>query len=95
MDSASNGRMSRRRPQEERLRKVPVSVTMDRELYDFIETLIANRSFKDRTHVVNAAVDYLRWTLQNNPMAFFGRRGIQQSPQQPQQGQGRDPHYPR
>ena len=66
--------VSRRRFEQDRAKRVPVSVTLDKELYDFIEGLIDRRQFKDRTHAVNAALDYLRWTLQNNPLAYFGPR---------------------
>ena len=79
--------VSRRRFEHDRAKRVPVSVTLDKELYDFIEDLIDRRQFKDRTHAVNAALDYLRWTLQNNPLAYFGpRKPVQDiSPKPPPQ----------
>ena len=51
-------------------RKVPVSVTLDRPIYDLIDEMISRRIFKDRSHAVNAALDFLAWTLKNNPSAF-------------------------
>ena len=67
-------------------RKVPVSVTLDRPIYDLIDDMISRRIFKDRSHAVNAALDFLAWTLKNNPSYFYGERSVQPSPQvrQPQ-----------
>ncbi len=87
--------MVRRRPTEERVKRVPISITLDRELYDFIEAMIDRKTFKDRSHLVNAAIDYLKWTLENRPMEFFGPRNSQQKPQVPQQPTQRDPRLPR
>ena len=87
--------MARRKPSEDRVRRVPVSVTLDRELYEFLENMIDRRMFKDRSHVINAALDYLKWTIENKPMDYFGPRksnSIQPTPPQPQ---NRDPRYPR
>ena len=68
-------------------RKVPVSVTLDRPIYDLIDEMINRRVFKDRSHAVNAALDFLAWTLKNNPSQFYGERLVQQTqqvhPQQP------------
>tara|TARA_B100001996_G_C18393884_1_gene490276 strand:+ start:524 stop:676 length:153 start_codon:yes stop_codon:yes gene_type:complete len=47
---------------------------MEKELYDMVDDLIDRKVFKDRTHALNAAVDFLKWTLQNNPMLFYGPR---------------------
>ena len=90
--------MSRRRPQEERLKKVPISVTIDRELYDFIEALIDHRTFKDRSHAINRAVHYLKWTIENEPMKLFGPPQSRIAPQKRppvQQRPHRDPPPPR
>jgi uncharacterized protein YybS (DUF2232 family) len=76
-------------------RKVPVSVTLDRQIYDLIDDMIARRVFKDRSHAVNAALDFLAWTLKNNPSQFYGDRSVQQSPPTRQQQPGTNPRYPR
>ncbi len=76
-------------------RKVPVSVTLDRQIYDLIDDMIARRVFKDRSHAVNAALDYLAWTLKNNPSQFYGDRSVQQFPPTRQQQPGTNPRYPR
>ena len=87
--------MARRKPSEDRVRRVPISITLDRELYEFLENMIDRRMFKDRSHVVNAALDYLRWTIENRPMEYFGPRKANNSPPSPPQGGNRDPRYPR
>lgn len=87
--------MSRRRPQEERLRKVPISVTLDRGLYDFVEDLIDRRIAKDRSHAINMALDFLKWKLDTNPTEVFGQRPApQRQPPVPQRPR-RDPRLPR
>ena len=78
--------MSRRQVERDLTRKVPVSVTLDRPIYELIDDMINRRIFKDRSHAVNAALDFLAWTLKNNPSQFYGERSVQQSPQvRPQQ----------
>jgi hypothetical protein len=64
----------RRQQAQRRVKSIPATVTIDRELMDFIDVLLERRAFKSRSHVVNAAVDYLKWTLENEPNRFFGRR---------------------
>jgi hypothetical protein len=76
-------------------RKVPVSVTLDRPIYDLIDDLIGRRVFKDRSHAVNAALDFLAWTLKNNPSLFYGERSVQPSPPTHQQPPGTNPRSPR
>lgn len=76
-------------------RKVPVSVTLDRPIYDLIDDMISRRIFKDRSHAVNAALDFLAWTLKNNPSQFYGERSVQQSPQVHQQQPGTNQRYSR
>ncbi len=87
--------MARRKPSEDRVRRVPVSVTLDRELYEFLENMIDRRMFKDRSHVINAALDYLKWTIENKPMDYFGPRKANNMPPTPPPAQGRDPRSPR
>jgi hypothetical protein len=87
--------MVRRRPTEERVRRVPISITIDRELYEFIESMIDRKMFKDRSHLVNAALDYLKWTLEHRPMDFYGPRTVKQTPPTPQPPTKKDPRLPR
>ena len=87
--------MARRKPSEDRVRRVPISITLDRELYEFLENMIDRRMFKDRSHVVNDALDYLKWTIENRPMEYFGPRKANNSPPNPPQGANRDSRYPR
>ena len=87
--------MTRRQVERDLTHKVPVSVTLDRQIYDLIDDMIARRVFKDRSHAVNAALDYLAWTLKNNPSQFYGDRSAQQSPPTRQQQPGINPRYPR
>ncbi len=87
--------MTRRQVERDLSRKVPVSVTLDRPIYDLIDDMISRRVFKDRSHAVNAALDFLAWTLKNNPSQFYGDRSVQQSPPTRQQQPGKDPRYPR
>ena len=69
--------VTRRQTERDYSRRIPVSFTMDKELYDMVDDLIDRKVFKDRTHAINAAVDFLKWTLQNNPMLFYGPRSKQ------------------
>lgn len=70
------GMTDRRQQAQRRVKSVPVTVTIDRELMDFIDVLLQRRAFKSRSHVVNAALDYLKWTLENDPNRFFGRQVV-------------------
>jgi hypothetical protein len=76
----------RRQQTQRRVKSVPATVTIDRELMDFIDVLLQRRAFKSRSHVVNAALDYLKWTLENEPNRFFGQRvaPVKSSPIPPQ-----------
>ena len=87
--------MSRRQVERDMSRKVPVSVTLDRPIYDLIDDMISRRIFKDPSHAVNAALHFLAWTLNNNPSLFYGERSAPQSPQVRQQQPGTNPRYPR
>ena len=69
--------LSRRQAEHDYSRRIPVSFTVEKELYDMVEDLIDRKVFKDRTHALNAAVDFLKWTLKNNPMMFYGPRNQQ------------------
>ena len=68
------GMPDRREQAQRRVKSGPATVTIDRELMDFIDVLLQRRAFKSRSHVVNAALDYLKWTLENDPNRFFGQR---------------------
>ena len=76
-------------------KRVPVTVTLERELYDAIDDLVARRVFRDRSHAVNSGVARLLALLRENPAAFFGIPPSPPPQQPPQRGQGRDPRYPR
>lgn len=79
--------MTRRQMERDLSKKIPVSFTMDKELHDFVEGLIDRRIFKDRTHAINSALDFLKWTLKNEPLKFYGPRSLPQNPQEPQRPQ--------
>ena len=87
--------MTRRQVERDMTRKVPVSVTLDRPIYDVIDEMISRRIFKDRSHAVNAALDFLAWTLKNNPSAFYGERIVPQTPPVHQQQHGTNQRFPR
>ena len=87
--------MSRRQVERDLSRKVPVSVTLDRPIYDLIDEMINRRVFKDRSHAVNAALDFLAWTLKNNPSQFYGERSAQPSQPTRQPQSGTNQRYPR
>ncbi len=69
--------VTRRQTERDYSRRIPVSFTMEKELYDMVDELIDRKTFKDRSHAINAAVDFLRWTLKNDPMKFYGPRNKQ------------------
>ena len=69
--------VSRRQAERDYSRRIPVSFTMEKELYDMVDDLIDRKVFKDRSHALNASLDFLKWTLQNNPMLFYGPRNKQ------------------
>lgn len=48
--------MSRRRHEQDQSKKVPISVTIDKELFDFIELGIRNRWWQSRSHAINMMV---------------------------------------
>ena len=90
----SRGSSVTRKGRERNLgKRVPVTVTMEREFYDAIEDLVARRVFRDRSHAVNSGLAHLLRLLRENPAAFFGVPPQQQTQQQPQQGQGKDPRF--
>ena len=59
-----------------------------------IEDMVDRKIFKDRTHAINASLDYLRWTLKNDPMKFYGPRSPPQNPQPTQQPENDNQYYP-
>ena len=72
--------MTRRQVERNLSKKIPVSFTMEKELYDFVDDLIERRVFKDRSHAINSALDFLRWTLKTKPMTFYGPRNQPKTP---------------
>ena len=51
----------------EREPKVPVNVTIDKQLFDFIEYGIQNRIFQSRSHAINWALQILQQYLSSLP----------------------------
>jgi len=97
--------MSTRRQGQNRVKSVPVSATLNRELHDFIEELIDRRMVANRSHALNLGLECLQWMLANNPAWFLGdrtdprakpasRTAQQPQPQHPPQPDT-DPYYPR
>ena len=66
--------MTRRQTERDYSRRIPVSFTMEKDLYDMVDDLIDRKVFKDRSHALNAALDFLRWTLATEPMRFYAPR---------------------
>ena len=99
--------MSTRRQGQNRVKSVPVSATLNRELHDFIEDLIDRRMVANRSHALNLGLECLQWMLANNPTWFLGDRTapnprtkpasrIAQPPQPQHLPQpDTDPYYPR
>ena len=83
-----------RRASHNRVKSRPVTITLENELSDMIDDLIERRIFNNRSHAVNAAVDYLRWTLQNRPQLFYAERKPPPTPQEPQTQPETNPYYP-
>ena len=87
--------VSRRRVAEQRAKAIPVSVTLEKELYDFVETRIDTRQANNRSHAVNQALGFLKWILETNPSLYYGEHTAP-SPQQGNQPQhGTNQNYPR
>ena len=66
--------MTRRQAERDYSRRIPVSFTMEKDLYDMVDDMIDRKLFKDRSHAINAALDFLRWTIANEPMRFYAPR---------------------
>ena len=87
--------MSTRKQAQNRVKSHPVTVTLDKELLEWLEFQIQNRVFANRSHAVNQAIGFLQWALKTNPKLFYGER-IAQPPQPsrlPQPDKG--PNFPR
>ena len=67
-----------------RVRKIPVSVTLSPEDYEFIEMLISTRRYTTRVQVIERALQLLRQDFERY-QAFLAQQGNQQSPPQGQQ----------
>ena len=92
--------MSTRRQGQRRVNSTPITATINRELLESLEDLVASRRFSSRSDAINKAVGFLLWTLENEPERFYGSRVMpvnnSQQPQQPSQPQpDTDPYYPR
>jgi hypothetical protein len=80
--------MSSRKQAQNRVKALPVTVTIDRELLEWIETRVSSRIASSRSHAVNQALGFMKWALENNPELFYGPiRSNSQLPQQPRQPQ--------
>jgi len=87
--------MSSRKQAQNRVKSLPVTVTLDKELLEWLEFQIEGRVFANRSHAVNQAIGFLKWALQTNPKLFYGERIVQ--PPQPghQQQPDKGPNFPR
>ena len=83
-----------RRATHNRVKSKPVTITLENELSDMIDDLIQRRIFNNRSHAINAAVDYLRWTLQNHPHLFYAERSPPPTEQEPQPQPDTSQYYP-
>ena len=70
--------MSSRRQAQNRVKSTPVTVTIDKQLLDWLEYHLEIRTFANRSHAVNQAIGFLKWTLETNPQAFYGERPVRQ-----------------
>lgn len=88
-----------RREAQNRVKSLPVTVTVDRELLDWLETMVGNRVFANRSHAINRSIGFLKWSLENHPELFYGRPVNKPSSQQTQpvrqQQNDIDQRYPR
>ena len=66
-----------------RVRKIPVSVTLTPEDYDFIEMLINSRRYSTRVQVIERALQLLRLEFEQY-QAYLAQQGNQQHRQQGQ-----------
>lgn len=87
-----------RRQAQNRVKSLPVTVTIDRDLLDWLEQQVDSRMFANRSHAVNRAVGFLQWALKHHPEIFYGSSQPVSSPRpqpthQPQPGT--DPRFPR
>ena len=70
--------MSSRRQAQNRVKSSPVTVTIEKQLLDWLEYHLEVRTFANRSHAVNQAIGFLKWTLETNPQAFYGERPARQ-----------------
>jgi Arc/MetJ-type ribon-helix-helix transcriptional regulator len=64
-----------------RARKIPVSITLSPDDYDFIEMLINSRRYANRTHVIERAIVLLRQEFERH-QAYLAQQGNAQFPPQ-------------
>jgi len=87
-----------RRQAQNRVKSLPVTVTIDRDLLDWLEQQVDSRMFANRSHAVNRAVGFLQWALKHHPEIFYGSNqpgGSPRSPPTRPQQPGTDPRFPR
>lgn len=87
--------MSSRRQAQNRVKSSPVTVTIDKDLLDWIEYHLEARTFANRSHAVNQAIGFLKWTLETNPQAFYGERPVRQPRPTHQLQPDKGPNFPR
>lgn len=79
-----------------RARKIPVSVTLSPDDYDFLEMLVNTRRVATRTHAIERAIQLLREEFQMMQALMAQQRGMNgvqpQQPQQPPNTNRRPPH---
>lgn len=88
-----------RRQAQNRVNSLPVTVTIDRELLDWLESRVDSRMFANRSHAVNRSIGFLKWALENHPELFYGKttqpQGSQPAQPSRQQQPGTDQRFPR
>ena len=87
--------MSSRRQAQNRVKSSPVTVTIDKQLLEWLEYHLEVRTFANRSHAVNQALGFLKWTLETNPSLFYGERIVQRPPPLRQPQPDRDLNSPR
>lgn len=72
---------------------VPVTVKIDRQLYDAIEFYITQSRFSNRSHAINEAIYQFLWMIENNPAAL--KQAAPQLPPNYRPQRGSNPRLPR
>ena len=69
-----------RRAAQNRVKSMPVTATIDRELLEWLDELVSKRAFRSRSQAINASLYFFKQSIEENPQRFFGRRTPQQIP---------------